>query len=79
MIWLYVLTIHLYGKTIQVDACDALCRRDGYNYGRTIKGNCHCVDDKGKVDDFIHRRVSIPFVGIDEKPQSIIYLRGGED
>lgn len=72
MIWLLV-------ALAITDPCDALCRRDGYSYGKKISGNCHCTDNKGPIDDFIHRKITLPYDGIDEKPQSVIYLRAGDD
>jgi hypothetical protein len=37
--------------------CQTLCIRDGYSDGVFKASSCLCIESKGSIDDFIHRRV----------------------
>lgn len=45
---------------ISIDACRALCLRDGYDFGgKMADKHCVCMSDMGTLNDFIYRRVHL--------------------
>lgn len=42
-----------------ITACQALCLRDAFDLGYMVKDHCYCAQNMGRLDDFIHRRVSL--------------------
>ncbi len=58
---------------LRSEGCRAACIRDGYTSGNYEKGECFCIDSKGKYDDYLHHRmnlgpsIDIPYSNIDDK------------
>jgi hypothetical protein len=58
---LILLAITCYSlQDVRNEGCKALCKRDGYDKGSEIKGECVCQESKGAYDDYTHRRITIP-------------------